>query len=137
MLTDYEIQGKTECKCGHLFDIKDMKELERINQPGFYGNITKHCSHIKCPNCGREVLLLIKQAGQTYKVIDVGIKKSPKENVQETVKTYTENVQTIEDKPSTAIEEEKQTSNELICPVCGKACKSKIGLNAHMKVHQN
>lgn len=140
MLTDYEIQGKAECECGYLFDIHNMEELERINQPGFYSNAVKHCSHTKCPNCGREILLLIKQAGQTYKVIDVGIKKSKKsakENVTETVKTPTENVEAIEDKPNTAIEEEKQTSNELICPVCGKACKSKIGLNAHMKVHQN
>ena len=24
-----------------------------------------------------------------------------------------------------------------ICPICGKACKSQLGLNSHMKTHQN
>ena len=109
-----------------------MKDLERINQPGFYGNIVKHYSKTKCPVCSKETILFLKQVGQTWKIIDIATKNmsNSKDIVQEIVKT-------VENKPNKVIEEEKQNSNEFICEVCGKVCKSQIGLNSHLKTHQN
>lgn len=27
-------------------------------------------------------------------------------------------------------------TEEFVCPVCGKVCKSKLGLTAHMRIHK-
>lgn len=129
---DYDIKGTLVCTCGHEFTLQDMKDLKRINQDGFYGNIVKHYSQTECPNCKKETILFLKQVGQTWKIIDIANK-----NVIETTRSSLENVKTIENNPSQIIEEEKNPSNEIICPICGKACKSQLGLNSHMKTHQN
>ena len=73
---EYEIKSSTKCDCGHEFEAKELKELKKINQPGFYGNVVKHYSHATCPKCGKDVILLMKQVGQTYKVIDTASMKS-------------------------------------------------------------
>ena len=129
---EYEIKGTLTCTCGHEFTLQDMKHLERINQPAFYGNIVKHYSKIKCPVCRKETILFLKQVGQTWKIIDIATKNEKVSNniVQEIVKT-------VENKSSKVVEEEKQNSNKFICEVCGKVCKSQIGLNSHLKTHQN
>lgn len=119
---EYETRSSIKCDCGHEFEAREMKELKRINQAGFYGNIVKHYGHATCPNCGKEVVLLMKQVGQTYKVIDTASEKE---------------VQTIVNKPTINVETKKENSNEFICNVCGKVCKSQIGLNSHIKTHQN
>ena len=129
---EYEVKSKTTCDCGYQFTLQDMEELKRINQPGFYGNVLKHYSHAKCKQCGNDVILLLKQVGQTYKIIDIAC-----ENVQKSSESSSKNVQTNVNQPSTTIEENNNNSKEFICPVCEKVCKSQIGLNSHLKIHQN
>lgn len=124
---EYDVKNKTVCDCGYEFTLKDMIELERINQPGFYGNVVNHYSHAKCKNCGKEVLLFLKQAGQTWKIIDTA---------EEHKKVTMLLTQTVEKEPSKAIDKENSSNNEFVCEICGKVCKSKIGLNSHMKTHQ-
>ena len=82
----------------------------------------------KCKKCGKEVLLFLKQAGQTWKIIDTA---------EEHKKISTITTQTIVKEPSVVIDKENNPSNEFICEICGKVCKSQIGLNSHMKTHQN
>lgn len=118
---EYEIRSSTKCDCGHEFEAKELKELKKINQPGFYGNVVKHYSHATCPKCGKDVILLMKQVGQTYKVIDTAIEKVKNTSAEATV----------------TVEEKVTNNNEIICPICGKACKSQIGYNSHMKTHEN
>ena len=125
---DYEVKNTVKCDCGYEFVLKDMVELLKINQPGFYGNIVNHYSHAKCKKCGKEVLLFLKQAGQTWKIIDIA---------EEHKRTSTVSTQTIVKEPSVVIDKENNPSNEFICEICGKVCKSQIGLNSHMKTHQN
>lgn len=129
---EYDIKGTLTCTCGHEFTLQDMKELERINQSGFYGNIVKHYSKTQCPVCKKETILFLKQTGQTWKIIDIATK-----NIKESQNIIQGIAKVIEDKPNTVIEEKKENSNGLICPICGKACKSQIGLNSHLKTHQN
>lgn len=129
---EYDIKGTLVCTCGHEFTLQDIKNLGRINQDGFYGNIVKHYSKTECPNCKKETILFLKQKGQTWKIIDIANK-----NVIEATKNTIKNVKTVENNASNAIEEEKQNSNEFICDVCGKVCKSQIGYNSHIKTHQN
>lgn len=119
---EYEIRSSTKCDCGYQFEARDMKELKRINQDGFYGNIVKHYGHATCPNCSKEVVLLLKQVGQTYKVIDTASLKE---------------VQTVVSESTVNVEPKTSNSNEFICPTCGKVCKSQIGLNSHLKTHNN
>ena len=59
-IRDYDIKGTTKCKCGHEFTLKDFQSLNRINQHGFYANNIKHYSPAICPNCKKEVILLLK-----------------------------------------------------------------------------
>lgn len=125
---EYDVKNQITCDCGYEFTLKDMQELEKINQPGFYGNVVNHYSHAKCKNCGKEVLLFLKQAGQTWKIIDTA---------EEHKKATTVSTQTVEKEPSKVIEKENNSSNEFICEVCGKVCKNQLGLNSHMKTHQN
>ncbi len=119
-LKGYKIKGTTKCECGHEFVIKDMKKLQRINDDKFYGGAVRHVDEIKCPDCGKDTLLLIKQAGQTYIVKDIGQKE---EDIIETPK--------IDNK------EENIVSNEFTCPVCQKTFKNKAGLSVHLKTHQD
>lgn len=118
---EFEIKNTIKCNCGHEFEVKEITSLKRINQDGFYGNNVKHYSFTNCPVCGKEVILLLKQVGQTYKVIDTAVEK----------------VKNTSTEATTDVEEKIEVNNELICPVCGKACKSQLGLNSHLKTHQN
>lgn len=118
---EYEIVGSTKCSCGHEFVAREMQELKRVNQDGFYGNIVKHYGHATCPNCNKDVILLLKQKGQTYKVIDTAVEKEQK----------------IVTTPVVNVETKIENSNGIACPICGKVCKSQIGYNSHMKTHEN
>ena len=132
---EYDIKGRTNCQCGHKFTLKDMKELQRINQPGFYGNIVKHYSRTKCPACKKETILFLKQAGQTWEILDIATENIKEGKNNMSIKSNkTENA--VKEHVS-KIEQKNTNSNEIICPVCGKACKSQIGYNSHMKTHQN
>ncbi len=117
---DYDVLGKTTCDCGYTFNTKDIKELKDVKEKGFYGNLVKYYSTSKCPKCGKEVLLLLKQKGQTYDVLDIAIEKSMQELTS-----------------NSKISTEKIVDNELICPVCQRTFKNKAGLNVHIKTHQN
>lgn len=125
---EYDVKNQTICDCDYEFTLKDIQELEKINQPGFYGNVVNHYSHAKCRNCGKEVLLFLKQAGQTWKIIDTA---------EEHKKVATAITQTVEKDPSNVIETKNNSNNKFICEVCGKVCKNQLGLNSHMKTHQN
>lgn len=122
---DYEIKNTTRCECGHEFTIKDFIELKRINEPRFYANQVKHYSPTKCPTCNKETILLLKQVGQTYAVVDTAVLKQQ----AKAKNTVAESENKIETK--------KETTQEFICPECKKVCKNQLGLNAHMRTHQN
>lgn len=134
MFENLKIRNTTKCDCGRQFVITDIEKLQRIEDKHFYSGVVKDYSKAHCPNCGKEVILLLKQAGQTYEVINVAEEDknvmSDNENNINNVKNVQINT-TMEDKP-------KNISNdEIICPECKKTFKSKSGLANHMKVHQN
>ena len=106
---NYDIQDTLKCECGHEFDIHDIDGLIPITNNGFYSNIVRNCSNIHCPKCYKETVLLLKQKGQTWQILGIAT-------------------------PKVVMFEDNQ---EFICPVCKKSCKNKLGLNAHMKTHNN
>lgn len=122
-IKDYEVKGTKCCECGYEFTIKDFAELKRINEPGFYANQVKHYSPAICPNCHKEIILLLKQVGQTYVVVDIAIKKEKEDNSNTGIE------------PTIKNDKEKETSKEFICPECQKVCKNQLGLNAHIRTH--
>lgn len=127
-LQDYKIKNSTTCDCGYEFTIRDMTELKRINDNKFYGGNIKHVSETICPLCLRKTLLLLKQVGQTYKVIDIAQKDRPTVEA----KAITINEDGVE---QTQIDsnESNTDSNELICQNCKKVFKTKQGLAIHAK----
>lgn len=129
---EYDVKNRITCDCGYEFTLQDMERLTRINQSGFYGNVVKHYSHAKCKQCGKDVILLLKQVGQTYKIIDIAI-----ENVININNNTIENVKTDTGRSNIGIDGKNNSSQEFICPECKKVCKSQIGLNSHLKTHQN
>lgn len=151
-LQDYIIKNNTKCECGHQFDIHDMKKLQRLSEP-IYGGAVKHVDEIKCPECGKDTLLLIKQQGQTYIVKDIAqktnecidaIAKKSNEDKKAIVDISKGNIEEVPTEPivnnvSTTIQNEPlcESSNEFICHVCNKTFKSKAGFTAHMKTHEN
>lgn len=131
MLENMKIKNTTVCDCGREFVITDIQKLERVDDKNFYSGVVKHYSKAICPECGKEVLLLLKQVGQTYKVINIAEKvENSIENKEESIENN--QIETTIDNNETNIE-----SNELICPVCKKECKNKSGLTAHMRTHEN
>ena len=71
MFENLKIRNTTKCDCGRQFVITDIEKLQRIEDKHFYSGVVKDYSKAHCPNCGKEVILLLKQAGQTYEVINV------------------------------------------------------------------
>lgn len=112
-LNGYEIKNKTTCECGYEFTIQDMQKLQRLPET-IYGGVIKHVDEIKCPKCGKDTLLLLKQQGQTYIVKDIGQKDVKTEN-----------------------NEDNEATQEFICDICGNAFKSKSGLSSHKRSHIN
>ena len=127
-LQDYKIKNSTTCDCGYDFTIRDMTELKRINDNKFYGGNIKHVSETMCPLCLRKTLLLLKQVGQTYKVIDIAQKDRP---IVE-AKTITINEDGVE-QTQIGLEEINIDNNGIICPNCKRVFKTKQGLAIHAK----
>ena len=120
---DFEkIRNTTKCDCGREFLTTDLEKLQRIDDKNFYSGVVKHYSKAKCPDCGKEVILLLKQHGQTYDVLNTAEIKKENSEINET--TSENNTTDLE-------------SNEIICPECRRTFKNKSGLANHMKTHQN
>lgn len=141
-LQDYKIKNSTTCDCGYEFTIRDLTELKRINDSKFYGGNIKHVSETHCPLCLRKTLLLLKQVGQTYKVIDIAQKDRPiveaktiaidENGVEQTQETSVANTSTLE-QTQISSNESNTDSNELICQNCKRVFKTKQGLAVHSK----
>ena len=138
MVKNLTLKGTKICDCGREFDIHDIKRLERIDDNSFYAGVVKHYSRTICPHCGKEVILLLKQVGQTYEIVNVAEEnfnirvenKSIDINIQE------ENTSNAEITTTIDIDKKDISSNEFICQECGKVLKSKSGLTNHLKTHQ-
>ena len=141
-LQDYKIKISTKCDCGYEFTIHNLTELKRINDSKFYGGNIKHLSETRCPLCLKKTLLLLKQVGQTYKVIDIAQKDRPTveaktvvfnedgiEQVQDTITTGS----TVLGQTQISFNEDNTKSNECICPNCKRSFKTKQGLAVHSK----
>lgn len=151
MFENLKIRNTTKCDCGRQFVITDIEKLQRIEDKHFYSGVVRHYSKAHCLECGKEVILLLKQAGQTYEVLNVAEEESScenvindskrpiknVENVQVGVDINTENVQDTQIETTIDIEQKDISSNEIICPECKKTFKNKSGLTNHMKTHQN
>lgn len=129
---ELRILNTTKCECGHEFTLKDIKSIDRINEQGFYSNIVKNYSESKCPQCGKTKILLVKQVGQTWKIVNIATTDE-----LQTMKVQLMTSQVVTTQPETKNKTNNTLTNEFICPVCEKVCKSKIGLNSHIKTHQN
>ena len=127
-LQNYKIKNSTTCDCVYEFTIRDMTELKRIDDNKFYGGNVKHVSETTCPLCLRKTLLLLKQVGQTYKVIDIAQKDRP---IIET-KTIVIDNEGVEQTQINS-NEPNISNNEFICQNCKKVFKTKQGLAVHSK----
>ena len=127
-LQEYKIKNTTTCDCGYEFTIHNLTELKRINDTKFYGGNIKHVSETRCPLCLRKTLLLLKQVGQTYKVIDIAQKDRP--IIESKTLTIDENGT---EQTQINFNESNTTNNELICPNCKRVFKTKQGLAIHAK----
>lgn len=134
-LQDYKIKNSTTCDCGYEFTIHNLTELKRINDSKFYGGNIKHVSETHCPLCLRKTLLLLKQVGQTYKVVDIAQKDRPV--IEAKTITIGENAKEIKnndvEQTQIASNGTNTSTNEFICPNCKRVFKSKQGLAIHAK----
>ena len=115
-LRELKLKGKIICDCGHVFTADNITELVQNNDYQFYGGRVAYYSKAKCPNCKKEVVLLLESYDCSYRVIDIG----------EEIK-HTEFEEEIEN------EKQEEISNEIICPKCKRAFKTKSGLKIHEK----
>lgn len=133
-LQDYKVENSTKCDCGYEFTIKDMTELKRINDSKFYGGNIKHVSETHCPLCLRKTLLLLKQVGQTYKVIDIAQKDRPV--IEAKTIAIDENSKEIDndnEQTQISLDESDTNNNDYLCSNCKRVFKSKQGLAAHSR----
>ena len=128
---DLNILNQKYCRCGYYeFSLSDVKSVEPLQDAhGFYGNLVKHYARVICTECGKEIILLLKQVGQTWGIMNSAISRNAPNKTQDAAMLLTEQTRIKNG-------EDKIQNNEFICPECKKICKSKIGLNAHMKTHQ-
>lgn len=127
---NYNIKNNIKCDCGRDFDIHDITKLEPLNQHGFYGGIVNNFSHAVCPVCHRKAILLLLQKGQTWEILNIAVPKEQVKTVAKPINVIKKN-ETVKDTVDTV-----DTVNDgLTCSICGKVCKSKSGLTAHMRTH--
>ena len=88
---DYNVEDTTKCTCGHEFNIHDIDGLVPIDNHGFYSNIVKYGSHIHCPKCYKETVLLLKQKGQTWNILGIAVKKEQNQEIPKKQPTTIEN----------------------------------------------
>lgn len=124
-IEEFDIKNSCKCECGREFDIHDITDLRTLNQHGFYGNVIKNYSYTQCPACHRDAVLLLKQKGQTWEVLCIAV---PKVQAKVVKQVNIVNNKTINDTVD-------KVTDGLTCSICGKACKSKTGLTAHMRTH--
>ena len=119
---ELKILNRKDCQCGmHEFSLKDVKGIEPlIDAHGFYGNLVKNYAAVQCPKCHNITVLLLKQVGQTWDIMNTAIIK---------------NIQTEQTKNKN--QTENKLIQEFICPKCQRTFKNKLGLNSHMRTHQN
>lgn len=123
---EIHVLNTKKCSCGYEFSLKDFTKLENLSDThGFYANIVKHYTMAKCPVCHKETILLLKQKGQTWEVM----------NTAKFIDVTDTNVGNLKSTATIDLKEQTNLKQEFICPVCKKVCKNKIGLNAHMKIH--
>lgn len=147
---ELRVLNQKDCRCGYYeFTLDDVRSVEQLQDAhGFYGNLVKHYATAICSECGKETILLLKQAGQTWEIMNTAIStnelviENPQDANIEKNASYTEQdaqVQLTENTSEQTETENKEEDNqvqEFICPECKKVCKNKIGLTAHMKTHQ-
>ena len=73
-----QVLNQRNCRCGyHEFSLEDIHGIEMLQDAhGFYGNLVKYYSKAICPKCGRESILLLKQKGQTWEIMNTAILNS-------------------------------------------------------------
>ena len=123
MLDDYKVKNSNKCDCGYEYTIHDINKLERLLNSNIYGGNVKHVSKVFCPNCKKETILLLKQDGQTYRLVDIAYKKENKNNMHS-------------EQAENDVKHDNMNNNEFICPECKKTFKNNPGLKLHMKVHE-
>lgn len=124
---DLEILNRLDCKCGYKFSLKDIRSIDFLTDThGFYGNWVKTYSIVKCPKCYHEVILLLKQRGQTWEIMNTAQRDIMENIVEKSLQEMQSVVKNI-----------KKDTNEFICPECKRVFKSKSGLSSHMKTHNN
>lgn len=138
---ELKILNRKDCSCNkYKFSLKDVKGIEKlVDAHGFYANLVKHYSKVVCPECHNETILLLKQMGQTWEIMNTAtIKKEQgtKKGKNAPYNSKDANVQLTEHAESKN-KEENNSGNEFICPECKKVCKNKSGLIAHMRTHKN
>lgn len=146
---ELKMLNRKDCQCGlHEFTLKDVKSVEKLTDThGFYGNLVKHYSKVICPICKKETILLLKQVGQTWEIMNTALTKDmditeqeakQEANIEENASNEIQDADIHTTEQSEAQnEEENNQSQEFICPECKKVCKNKSGLAAHMRTHQN
>lgn len=138
---ELEMLNRKDCTCGnHQFSLSDINGISFLQDAhGFYGNLVKNYSRVICPVCQNETILLLKQVGQTWDIMNTArVRKQEDANTKENASYEKEDAQMqLTEQTENENKEEKNQSEELICPECKKVCKNKSGLAAHMRTHQN
>ena len=148
---ELKILNQKGCRCDfYEFSLADVKSIEFLQDAhGFYGNLVKHYSKVICPECGKETIVLLKQLGQTWEIMNTAISaneivieksensESKSENVEVSKQIIEKVIENTAEQTESQNEQENNSSEEYICPKCKKVCKNKCGLSAHMKTHQN
>lgn len=112
-LRELKLKNETRCECGHEFAVGDIFKLERNTDHQFYGGRIDFYTKTRCPECGKEVVLLLQAYNNSYKVIDVcELNESPCESNESSCKS---------------------NENACICEKCGNTFKSIQGLRKHQK----
>ena len=135
---ELKVLNRTDCKCGnHKFTLADLQKLENLTDThGFYANLVKHYSLAECPECQNRIVMLLRQKGQTWEVMNTAELAQVTDGlVQVDEPTYVQVYDDSIEQTTLGLNEQKEANQEFICPECNRAFKNKSGLTNHMKTH--
>ena len=129
-LRELKLRNKTTCSCGHQFIANDILSLYTNTDYQFYGGRVKYYSEVHCPECDKDVVILLEPYNCSYRIIDIG-EFSQKSDHFEGISS--QNRKDLQKTNAVQVKENIENQKNFQCAKCKREFKTPQALIAHQR----